>query len=150
LLKAIIDEDSQTPRGAAGLDVAPAVTDQIAALKIDRAFRSSLKDHPGLRLTTGAAVGIGMETDLDIVDREFAANACVHGLDYSPRGQPSCNVGLIGDHHDDKSLLLEARNGLRDTGQELELAEARGGNGTSVAEEIGVYHSIPVKKDGPV
>ena len=62
------------------------------------AFLGSLKQHAGIWLTATALIFVCMIADLNVINRQFATNFCMHSLNYFALLEASCHIRLIRYH----------------------------------------------------
>src|SRR5580658_1200543 len=124
LLIAIVNEDSQTTGGPAGADVVPAVADDVASWQVDGMLIRRSENHAGFRLAACAMIRVGVEADLDVIDRKFGPNQFVHRLGSRPRRATGGDIRLIRTDDDEIARLFESAHRIFDAGQETELLES--------------------------
>ena len=90
-----------------------------------------------------------MKANLDAVEgREIHAQFRVHGFDCFPGLCAAPDIGLIRDHDQEKSGVLQLFTAFRDAGIKLELDEIRGRKGESVADHRTIENAVAIEKNG--
>src|SRR6478672_4136483 len=144
----VVDKDGAAAGAAAGVHVAPTVADEIARGEVDPVPGGGLEDHPRLGLAAGAIVGVGVEADDDIVDRQLPHDFRVHRFDRRLRRQSVGDVGLIGDDDQDEARLLKEASSLGNPRQNAEVRKVRRRYWLAVALQVGVDDAVAVEEDG--
>src|SRR5688572_30762508 len=136
----------RTPR----FDIAPPVANHHRGAEIDIPVARGVSEHARLRFAAGAGVGVGVIADADVIDRERCAQVGVDRFHRRLRLPAGADVGLIGDHNDAETRLLQRVHCIGHARQELELGHAPGRIGLAIPDRRAIDHSVAIEKHGPV
>jgi hypothetical protein len=147
LHKAVIDQDREAARRAAGINVTPTIADEIAGREIDAVLGRRGEQQAGLRLAAVAVIRIGVKTDPDIVNRQPPPQFGMHGIDGCAWRDARRHVRLVGRDDRHKAGFFRALNRLFDAGEEPEFLKRPRRIRMTIADKIGVKHAVTIQKN---
>src|SRR5580700_4936942 len=107
LAVAVIDQNGLATRGVAGIDVAPAISHEVAPREINIVLALGLQQESGLGLAASAMVRIIMIADEDGVDRQRSREPLMDGFDGLTRLRAARNIRLVGNDEESESVCLQ-------------------------------------------
>jgi hypothetical protein len=144
-----VDQEGADTGVGAGVDIAPAVADHETLGEIDVVLRGGIQKEAWLRFAAAAVVWVVVPADADVVEhREGGAEGSVDGIDRGARDFAAGDVGLVGDNDEEVAGILEASEGGRGLGINVEIGEGGGRNGFAVVDDGFVEDAIAIEEDG--
>ena len=145
-----VDESNTAARSPSGFHVSPAVADHEARLELDLPRGRRLDEETRLRLPAVTSVRVIVRADPDVVERNGTAQAAVVPLEGLSGQGSSSDLGLVRDDDEEKAGGSELPTGLRDTGEDLELALVSSRTRDAIAHVGSNEHAVAVEEDGAV
>src|SRR6266851_3983396 len=145
-----IDEDGSATRGDAGLNVAAAVANHVAARQINVEFGGAGQQHSWPGFPAIAAVVVVVEANDEAINRRnFTRDQAIDAFDRFPGGRSACHVGLVRDHDQDEAAILETLELLAQPGIDLDIHHPRRRVRLALADHRVIQHTVTIKKDRP-
>src|SRR5579863_5596013 len=144
---AVIDQNRFAPCGVAGIDVAPAISNNKAASQIDIVLALGLIQQARLRFAAIAVILIVMIADQDIVDWQQRSQSPMHRFDRLAALRAAGNIRLVRDYVEIETVRLQVEQGRSNLRQELELFQPGWRKRFTVTHEGAVKHSVAVEKN---
>jgi hypothetical protein len=147
LIVAAINEDRPAASAEAGLNIAPAVADHEARIKVDPASLRGVDEHSGLGLAACASVCVVVRANNDLVERKRHEQSVVNAPDGFFGLCPASDIGLVRDDDELKAGPAQTVAGLLDTRKDLDLVQVAGRARDAVAYNRCVQYAVPVEED---
>jgi len=131
----------------ARLDVAPTVSNQVAAGKIDPHLFGCFKQHSRLGLSTCAVVRVRVVADLYSVDRKPVRKIPVYRFDDFASLFPRRDVWLIGNNYIREACGAQRFQSLGYAGKDFDLRQATWRIRLAIPNERSVKNAIAVQEN---
>lgn len=141
-----IKQDREATGALPRRHIPPGIADHKGTASINPPFPGCPDQHPRFRLAAVAIITIIVQTDVNGIDLQPAADQVVHPLQFGSLQPPPGNVRLVGDHDPEIFGLLQIADETLNPGGKLELAQLFRGEGLAVFDCYPVDNSVPVQK----
>src|SRR5690348_4901280 len=145
---AIIDKHRLASGSLPGFDVAPAIAHDEARLQIDVPAARRFEQEAGTRLAAGAAVGIVVRANLDVVELQELPQLSMNRVHLLARNSPASDIRLVGNENQRKSGFAQLAARFENAGQQPQFGQRRRRVRLAVADDGAVYHAVAIQKNG--
>jgi len=143
----VVDKQHAAACGVARLDVAPAVSNKVAAGKIDPHLFRCFQQHSWFGLSTCAVIRIRVVADLYSIDRESLGEITVYRVDDFASLFPQRDVWLIGNNYIREARSAQRFQSFGYAGKDFDLRHATRRIRLAIPNECPVKNAIAVEED---
>jgi hypothetical protein len=143
----VVDKQHAAACGVACLNVAPAVSNKVAAGKINPHLFRCFQQHSRLGLSTCAVIRVRVVADLYGVDRKPLGKIPIYRFDDFASLFAQRDVWLIGNNYIRKACGAQRFQSLGDAGKDFDLRHAAWRIRLAIPNERSVKHTVAVEED---